>query len=550
MIKAVSGGGGKGMRAVFEESKFIESLHSCRREAMKSFSDDAVLIERLVRAPRHVELQVFGDKHGQVVHLRERDCSVQRRNQKVLEEAPAPNLRDDVRKAMGDAAKACAAAVNYVGAGTVEFLVDSISQEFYFCEMNTRLQVEHPVTEMITGLDLVEWQLRVASGQPLPLSQDEILSRVKGCAIEARIYAENPLNDFLPQTGYVGHMKTPVGLEDGIRADYGIRSGDSISTFYDPMIAKLIAYDDSRPKAVTKLERALRGFQVSGLINNIPFLVHCVRNKGFSEEQATTAFFEQQMGTILSKLNPEKTAGVVSESAAFCLAALVVNSKTSQLPGEGSVLSNSKFQPWHNTTGDWRLFGTAKRKINLHEGALSMDVVVESSVEGLTYHVVGSDKTINTVKTALKSIRKIDSGKGCEVFEISQVIGDKKRTATVASYVALNGNTVVDVWVEGETGDASTYSQFVVPKTSYTSGATASQNPVVSSPMPGKVIKIAVQQGQEVKTGDTLVIVEAMKMEHSILAPCDGIVSFFCEENASVNDGTVLAEITRPDKKK
>jgi 3-methylcrotonyl-CoA carboxylase alpha subunit len=268
MIKAVSGGGGKGMRAVFKEEKFIEDLESCRREAIKSFSDGNVLIEKLVQAPRHVELQVFADTHGNAVHLMERDCSVQRRHQKVLEEAPAPNLTPEVRKAMGDAAVACAKAVGYVGAGTVEFLVDSVTSEFYFCEMNTRLQVEHPVTELITGLDLVEWQLRVASGQLLPLDQEGVFARVKergekGCAIEARIYAENPSNGFLPATGKIVHMRPKTDGTDGIRADYGIRSGDAISTFYDPMIAKLIAYDSTREKAVKKLELALREFQVS-----------------------------------------------------------------------------------------------------------------------------------------------------------------------------------------------------------------------------------------------------------------------------------------------
>ena len=265
MIKAVSGGGGKGMRAVFEESKFLDALEACRREALKSFADDAVLLEKLVRAPRHVELQVFGDKLGGAVHLLERDCSIQRRHQKVLEEAPAPHLTPKTRKAMGDAAVACAKAVGYVGAGTVEFLVDSVTSDFYFCEMNTRLQVEHPVTEMITGVDLVEWQLRVAAGQPLPLTQEQILQRASGCAIEARIYAENPLNDFLPQTGHLAHLRTPLErtiVEEGVRVDSGIRSGNDVSSFYDPMIAKLIAYAPTRPEAMRKLERALRDYQV------------------------------------------------------------------------------------------------------------------------------------------------------------------------------------------------------------------------------------------------------------------------------------------------
>ena len=296
MIKAVSGGGGKGMRAIFEDNdnKFLEALHSCRREGLKSFGDESVLLEKLVRSPRHVELQVFADKFGNTVHLMERDCSVQRRHQKVLEEAPAPNLNPTARKAMGDAAVLCAKAVGYVGAGTVEFLVDTITNDFYFCEMNTRLQVEHPVTEMITGLDLVEWQLRVASGQPLPLTQEEVFARVSGCAIEARIYAENPVKDFLPASGIITHLRFPLGSktfthelstggaagelggEAGVRVDAGVRTGDVVSTFYDPMIGKLIAYANTRTSAIDKLERALRNFQVSQLAE---FLIHSVSDK-------------------------------------------------------------------------------------------------------------------------------------------------------------------------------------------------------------------------------------------------------------------------------
>jgi 3-methylcrotonyl-CoA carboxylase alpha subunit len=265
MIKAVSGGGGKGMRLVTEESNFIESLESCRREAAKSFKDDKVLIEKLVRTPRHVELQVFGDHQGNAVYLLERDCSIQRRHQKVLEEAPAPNLPPAMRKAMGEAAVACVRATGYVGAGTVEFLIDTVSNDFYFCEMNTRLQVEHPVTEMITGTDLVEWQLRVASGQPLPMTQEEIFARASGCAIEARIYAENPLKNFLPASGHLAHLRTPVDVqdvEDGVRVDSGVIKGNTVSTFYDPMIAKLIVFSETREKALGKLERALRNYQV------------------------------------------------------------------------------------------------------------------------------------------------------------------------------------------------------------------------------------------------------------------------------------------------
>jgi len=266
MIKAVSGGGGKGMRTVHDEKHFLEALESCRREAMKSFGDSNVLLEKLVLSPRHVEFQVFGDTFGNVVHLLERDCSIQRRHQKVLEEAPAPGLDPTRRREMGEAAVACAKAVGYVGAGTVEFLVDPVTSSFYFCEMNTRLQVEHPVTELVTGVDLVEWQLRIASGQPLPLSQAQILQQASGCAVEARIYAENPLQDFLPATGRVLHMRVPSQRlpqsEVAVRVDSGVVAGSQVSAFYDPMVAKLIVHAASRPAALQALEQALRDFQV------------------------------------------------------------------------------------------------------------------------------------------------------------------------------------------------------------------------------------------------------------------------------------------------
>lgn len=272
MIKAVAGGGGKGMRAVFEESQFLDALESCQREAIKSFKDGQVLLEKLLQAPKHVEFQVFGDMHGNAVHLMERDCSVQRRHQKVLEEAPAPGLDPEMRRKMGEAAVACVKATGYVGAGTVEFLIDTVTKDFYFCEMNTRLQVEHPVTEMITGTDLVAWQLLVASGRPLPLTQEQIFAQVKGYAIEARIYAENPLRNFLPASGTLYHLRTPAeipGGEDGVRVDSGVIQGNAVSTFYDPMIAKLICYGPNREETLKKLERSLRNYQVS--LKNVCF---------------------------------------------------------------------------------------------------------------------------------------------------------------------------------------------------------------------------------------------------------------------------------------
>lgn len=547
MIKAVSGGGGKGMRAVFNEKKFLEDLESCRREAIKSFSDGNVLIEKLVQAPRHVELQVFADTHGNVVHLLERDCSVQRRHQKVLEEAPAPNLSPEVRKAMGDAAVACARAVGYVGAGTVEFLVDSVTSEFYFCEMNTRLQVEHPVTEMITGLDLVEWQLRVASGQVLPLDQEEIFARVRargehGCAIEARIYAENPSKGFLPATGKIVHMRPVTDSTSGVRADYGIRSGDTISTFYDPMIAKLIAYDSTRDKAVKKLELALREFQVSGLANNIDFLVHCVRNEGFAEKLVTTSFFDENIDSIFTKLHPDDNADVVNSHNVFGVLGLVFADRSSS----GADVALTSFRPFvAGSCGDWRAYGGVTRNVNIVSGEVEKQLRVVSSGDCFSFSV-GADST-NVTSSVLKSISKkapsANASSDENVFEICAEINGHRQNATVALYTGTDGSRIVDVWIDGQTGDNLTHSQFHIPAISYSSGASSSGHPVIKSPMPGKVIKLYFKDGDTVKAGESVVVIEAMKMEHVITAPCDGIVSLFCEEGMNVDDGAQLAEV-------
>jgi len=536
MIKAVSGGGGKGMRAVFSESKFIESLESCRREAKKSFGDDAVLIEKLVQAPRHVELQVFGDKHGDAVHLLERDCSVQRRHQKVLEEAPAPNLSPEVRKKMGDAAVACAKAVGYVGAGTVEFLVDSVTSEFYFCEMNTRLQVEHPVTEMITGLDLVEWQLRVASGQKLPLTQEEILKRAKGCAIEARIYAENPLKDFLPQTGHIVHMQTPANKnkneENGIRADSGVKSGSEVSTFYDPMIAKLIAYGDDRPQALQKLERALRDFQVSGLSNNIDFLIQIVRHDGFANKQATTAFFDYHMKDLLSSLSTNLNP--ISKHTALGIIGLLESKKGNVNGG----LDNGN---------DWRAYGKVKRNIDVHDiYSNSVSIGIETSHRDQKVLISNSkDQNSQQLPCFVKSKKLVSSSSKGDVWELEVEVAGHLCSGTVCLYHNAAKDTVIDVWLDGQVGDSQTHAQVSIPADNHTAADAASGNPVVKAPMPGKIIKLNIPTGGVVKQGDTILILEAMKMEHVVSAPCSGKVTILCAEGDSVSEGLKLAEVIK-----
>jgi 3-methylcrotonyl-CoA carboxylase alpha subunit len=312
LLKAAYGGGGKGMRVVESMDEFNDALTSAKREAKSSFGNDKMLMERFIRNPRHVEIQVFADEHGNAVYLAERDCSVQRRHQKVLEEAPAPALTEGTRKAMGEAAIRAAQAIDYVGAGTVEFLFDQ-SGEFYFMEMNTRLQVEHPVTEMITGQDLVEWQLLVASGQPLPLAQNDI--QVNGHAFEARIYAEDPDNDFLPCTGTINHLRTPLET-DGVRIDTGIEEGDEISAFYDPMIAKLIVWDTDRTRALLRLQKALREYRLTGLTTNIDFLHRLASHPEFVNTNLTTEFIQQHQDALMPEGNVDYQH-IATEAALF-----------------------------------------------------------------------------------------------------------------------------------------------------------------------------------------------------------------------------------------
>ncbi|KAK4336628.1 hypothetical protein RND71_043740 [Anisodus tanguticus] len=281
MIKAVRGGGGKGMRVCLTEEDFFDRLNSAKTEALKSFNDDKMLIEKYVERPRHIEVQVFGDEHGNYIYLFERDCSVQRRHQKIIEEAPAPGLNDELRKKLGTAAVNAAKAVNYVGAGTVEFVFDSLTNEFYFMEMNTRLQVEHPITEMITKTDLVEMQFNVANGEKLSLSQNDV--QINGHSFEARIYAEDPSNDFLPISGKINYLSEPEVCDD-VRVETGVRSGDEVSVYYDPMIAKLVVWSKDREKALKKLIKELSNYKITGLTTNIPFLMQLASHKKFGED--------------------------------------------------------------------------------------------------------------------------------------------------------------------------------------------------------------------------------------------------------------------------
>ncbi len=506
LIKASAGGGGKGMRAVEKSEDFEAALASCKREAINSFGDDAVLVEKYAQRPRHIEIQVFGDGHGNYVYLFERDCSVQRRHQKVLEEAPAPGMTPAMRQQMGEAAVAAARAVNYVGAGTVEFIVEQRSDgsmNFFFMEMNTRLQVEHPVTEAITGLDLVEWQLRVASGEKLPLAQDQL--RIHGHAIEARICAESPDNNFLPATGtlHVYGLPSSVSFERGlVRVDAGVREGDVISPFYDSMIAKLIVHGDTREQALARLDEALAQVHIVGLSTNVQFLRHVVQSRSFAEADLDTALIPREQAALFKQ---EKIGLPAAAAAAVALRLL-----------EEKALETA--DPFSKRDG-WRSHGLTLRRFEfefhgepakaeltyLHDGALRLAVGGE---EGLLVFSREGEAVTLTFGGQRLTARLYRRGETVHVFARQGAT-----QITVVDMLAHAGEA------HGEAGR-------------------------LTAPMPGKVVSFAVKAGDKVSKGQALAVMEAMKMEHTIAAPADGVVQeLLYAPGDQVTEGAELLKI-------
>ena len=488
LIKASAGGGGKGMRIVQHEADFAEALASCQREARSSFGDDAVLIEKYVQRPRHIEIQVFGDSHGHTIHLHERDCSVQRRHQKVLEESPAPGLSSELRDRMGAAAVAAAQAVNYLGAGTVEFIVEQSERgmDFFFMEMNTRLQVEHPVTEAVTGLDLVEWQLRIAAGEPLPLTQDQV--RVQGHAIEARICAETPDNDFLPAIGHLQVMRTPAAqsfTHCAVRWDSGVRQGDDISPHYDSMIAKLIVHGDTREQALARLDQALSELHIVGVANNVAFLRQVVRSPSFAHAQLDTALIEREKGVLFNQ-QPLPVHQAVASVVAHSLV-------TEQAPVSVWI------DPWARTDG-WRMQGMSTRTWSF----LHADTPLQAQ---WTHHVRGVDELqVGEQQHPLQCHWQGDA--------LLVQWGPHRWQAHVD---LLHG--VAHVFT-----DKGSCSLTVIDPLAHASqDAAAGGN--LTAPMPGKLLSFAVKVGDTVKAGQALAVMEAMKMEHTVAAPADGTVA-------------------------
>ena len=489
LIKASAGGGGKGMRAVDKSADFMAALESCKREAINSFGSDAVLIEKYVQRPRHIEIQVFGDTQGNCVYLFERDCSVQRRHQKVLEEAPAPGMTPELRQQMGLAAVAAAKAVNYVGAGTVEFIVEQAaydqpeSMRFYFMEMNTRLQVEHPVTEAITGLDLVEWQLRVASGEPLPLQQDQI--RMQGHAIEARICAENPDNNFLPATGTLQVYRKPqaVSFERGnVRFDDGVREGDTISPFYDSMVAKLIVHGDTREQALARLDAALAQTHIVGLNTNVQFLRHVVRSDAFATAKLDTALIQRESAVLFN----QDPVGLQAAAAA-----VIADALQSEAASQGA-------DPFSRRDG-WQSHGTTRRRFELEYAGQPVRAVL----------TCGPQRRLQVGEGAESALQFTPQGDGLWVQFNGQRIHSRVYAPSEVRHVF--------------TPQGATRISLLDPLAH--AGEAAQEGGRLTAPMPGKVVSFAVKAGDKVKAGQALAVMEAMKMEHTISAPQDGTVA-------------------------
>ena len=487
LIKPVVGGGGTGMRVVEQAVGFSKALAAARREAMSAFGDERVLLERYLERPRHIEVQVFGDAHGNVIHLFERDCSVQRRHQKVIEEAPAPGLAEGLRAALLEAAVAAARAVGYQGAGTVEFLVDA-DGEFYFLEMNTRLQVEHPVTEMITGLDLVEWQLRVAAGEALPREQGDVAAQ--GHAIEARIYAEDPGRGFLPSTGTLYHFSAGAERND-TRLESGVRQGDAVGPHYDPMIAKLVVWGEDRAAAVARLRQSLAALQIAGVANNLAFLAAIAAHPDFAAGALDTGF----IGRHLEALTPPPPP---APDAVLALASIDAVARRAARAAESARRTRDPHSPWHRADG-WRLNRAARHDFRFLDGDDERRVWLTPAGDGTRVEVDG---------VAFDAV--VERGEGGELT--LRWGGD-----CIAGVVAAADHEVT-VFSGGVAY------RLVVHDPLALAGDEAAADGRLSAPMPGRIVQVMVEAGARVARGAPLLVLEAMKMEHTITAPADGLV--------------------------
>ena len=502
LIKPVAGGGGKGMRTIASASALQEALASSRREARSAFADDRVLLEKYLSRPRHVELQIFADQHGNVVHLFDRDCSIQRRHQKIIEEAPAPGLASRLRDDMASTAITLARAIDYRGAGTMEFLVDSTSPaDYFFMEMNTRLQVEHPVTELILGVDLVEWQIRVAQGEPLPADQQSL--EASGHAIEARIYAEDPERDFLPATGTLSRFRMPTANKR-LRVDTGVREGDAVGIHYDPMIAKLIVHGDDRDDAVARLRHALSECRIAGLPTNLSLLKQVAASAGFAKAKIDTTFID----SLDDRIGDDEELGL----AVACLFVLLEHTSDQRANAQNA---NS---PWHTLCG-WRLNATGEDVVTFYLRDRECRVPIRYEEDGFTLSLSSGNTTA--------------WGQLARDGQLTAIIGSRRYCADV-----VRDGSNLDVFVAGH------HLRLRCEDRDHRGNASENISGLLVAPMPGRVISVLVECGAEVAKGQALTVIEAMKMEHTIRACAEGVVTgIFYGEGDLVEEGVELLAI-------
>ncbi len=512
LLKATAGGGGKGMRQIWSKAEFSEGFAAAKREAKSSFGDDTMLVEKYLTQPRHVEIQVFCDNHGNAVYLFERDCSVQRRHQKVIEEAPAFNMSEQLRAQMGESAIKSAQAIGYQGAGTVEFLLD-VDGSFYFMEMNTRLQVEHPVTELISGQDLVEWQLRVAAGETLPKTQAEL--KINGHAFEARIYAEDANNDFLPATGTLSFLKPPEESAH-VRVDTGVRQGDEVSVFYDPMIAKLIVWDENREKALQRLSKALTEYQINGVTTNIDFLYNLATCPAFINKEIDTGFIEKNHHDIFHS-SEQSLADELPMAALYLVLSLTEKAKMA------AAETSDPHSPW-NSTNAWRLNEAHIHRLTLSHNEIEYPVTIEQKRKGNgSYYLI-------SVNHELFADRTLDCQGRIENNKLHVSIDGHRSQATIVrdenNISLFRQNGVFNfTYIQPDCGTHDNHDSH--------GGLTA--------PMNGTIVSVLVNAGDKVVKDQPLIIMEAMKMEHTIKAPSDGVIeSLFYQEGEMVDGGSEL----------
>ncbi|WP_343822424.1 acetyl/propionyl/methylcrotonyl-CoA carboxylase subunit alpha [Psychrosphaera haliotis] len=513
LLKAAYGGGGKGMRIVENEKEFDDALASAKREAINGFGNDKMLIERYLTKPRHVEIQVFCDQHGNGVYLAERDCSVQRRHQKVIEEAPAPGLPTEIRIAMGEAAVRAAQAIDYEGAGTVEFLYD-VDGSFYFMEMNTRLQVEHPVTEMITGQDLVQWQLQIASGESLPISQQDVA--VNGHAFEVRIYAEDPDNDFLPATGHLHYLRQPEQNRH-VRVDTGVRENDEVSTFYDPMIAKLIVWDENRERALQRMLRALDDYRIAGVTTNLAFLASLLEHKSFQAADLDTNFITKHNDDLF-------VSKTKNQEQSLALVALYQLLKQANDNATLAETSSDPFSPWHGFTG-WKVNEAQQFTVKLTDESGEAHVISAEQVDNAyTMAIAGNDSVTDSKLVVTGTLTNDELVASIDGHQINVTIADFDNKLTV-----FNNK------------DITTFTKDV--PVDY-ANAELEQGGGLTAPMNGTLVDVMVSAGDKVAAEQNLIIMEAMKMEYTIKAPKNGVVKeVFFAPGDLVADGAELIAI-------